>query len=96
MSEPDTTNPTLYAQDGRRVCFTYKNWRGEISRRHVEMHGVFWGPTEWHPESQWVLQAFDLDKREHRLFAMHDISDVTTDAQHKTGPRDNLGAGGRR
>jgi hypothetical protein len=37
---------------------------------------VFWGATEWHPEPQWMLQAFDLEKREHRLFAMRDIKDV--------------------
>jgi predicted DNA-binding transcriptional regulator YafY len=68
--------PALYAQDGRRVKFVYTNWRGETSERQVEMYAVFWGATEWHPEPQWMLQAFDLEKREHRLFAMRDIKDV--------------------
>lgn len=73
MSENQTA---LYAQDGRRVFFTYTNWRGETSERQVEMYAVFWGVTIWHPEPQWMLQAFDIEKREHRIFAMRDIKDV--------------------
>jgi len=31
---------------------------------------VYWGTTEHHPEPQWLLQAFDIEKKEHRVFAM--------------------------
>lgn len=72
----ETKHTALYAGDGRRALFTYVNHRGETSLRDVEMRGVFWGTTDYHPEPGWMLQAFDLDKREHRIFAMKDISDV--------------------
>jgi predicted DNA-binding transcriptional regulator YafY len=75
-SENQTTGPVFYVGDGRRMAFTYRNWRGETATRQVETYGVFWGATEWHPEPGWMLQALDLEKREHRLFAMRDISEV--------------------
>jgi hypothetical protein len=35
------------------------------SRRHGPLSrviGLVYGATEWHPEPQWLLQAFDLEK----------------------------------
>lgn len=69
----------IYANGGQRVWFTYTNWRGETSRRHVAMYGAFWRTTERHPEPQWMLHAFDIEKDEPRIFAMRDIKDVTGD-----------------
>ncbi len=66
----------LYVTAGQRVCFTYTNWRGQTADRHVEMNAVYWGTTEHHPEPQWLLQAFDIEKKEHRVFAMRHIWDV--------------------
>ena len=60
-----------------RVTFTYRNWRGEVSTRTVipEAHGFRFAKSEWHPETQWLLKAWDLQKRDWRTFAMKDISD---------------------
>jgi hypothetical protein len=33
---------------------------------------LWFGTSEWHPEEQWFLQAFDMDKREERDFALRD------------------------
>jgi predicted DNA-binding transcriptional regulator YafY len=59
------------------ISFTYRNYRGETSSRSVEVGSVYWMGTEWHPEPQRILHAFDLDKKEWRDFAMRDMSDVT-------------------
>ncbi len=54
--------------------FTYKNHRGETATRTVSPISVRFGSTEWHPERQWLLKAFDHEKCAEREFAMADIS----------------------
>lgn len=63
---PDMPDPAPFA-------FTYRNWRGEIGERRAIPIGVWFSSTEWHPEPQWLLRAYDCDKRETRDFAMRDI-----------------------
>ena len=40
--------------------------------------------TEWHPEEQWILDAFDLDRNAERSFAFKDIVDWTPQALSST------------
>lgn len=56
------------------VTITYTNWKGEVSVRRIIPRRVWFGKTEWHPDAQWFLEAFDLNKNEERTFAMRDIS----------------------
>lgn len=63
---------------GNNVTFTYKNHRGEISVRLVrpmENNTLVFGSNEFHPEPQWLLRAWDLQKDALRAFAMKDIKD---------------------
>lgn len=53
--------------------FFYRNHRGEEGMRSVIPVAVRFGATEWHPKDQWLLRAFDLEKRAEREFAMADI-----------------------
>ena len=55
------------------LTFTYKNWRGEISTRVVEPQSIWFGKTEYHPEPQWFISAYDLAKKAPRTFAINDI-----------------------
>ncbi|WP_336801693.1 hypothetical protein [Kaistia sp. MMO-174] len=48
----------------------YTNWRGESHLRTIIPRGVWYGATEWHPEPQWLLRAFDIEKQADRDFAM--------------------------
>ena len=59
--------------ENKSVRFKYKNYRGEISWRIVEPISIRFDHTEWHPESQWLLSAFDLEKKSEREFAIKDI-----------------------
>jgi predicted DNA-binding transcriptional regulator YafY len=60
----------------RRIKFTYTNHRGELAQRQVRPVGIVFTATEWRPEPQWLLNAFDMEKRVNRLFAMKDMRNV--------------------
>jgi predicted DNA-binding transcriptional regulator YafY len=51
----------------------YTNWKCETGHRKIVPIRIFWGDTHFHPEKQWLLEAFDVDKGEMRTFAMKDI-----------------------
>jgi predicted DNA-binding transcriptional regulator YafY len=59
----------------KRVKFTYTNWQGETATRHVIPLRIWFGTTPWHPEPQWLLEAFDTVKMARRDFAVRDIKD---------------------
>ena len=67
----DKTDMTA-APDERKITMTYRNWRGEISRRTIQPWGVRFDATDWHPEPQWLLEAWDFDKQAVRDFALAD------------------------
>ena len=56
----------------RSMRFNYTNWRGEDSIRWVTPLSLRWGSSEWHPDPQWLMRAFDHDKGEEREFALRD------------------------
>jgi predicted DNA-binding transcriptional regulator YafY len=56
------------------VRIHYLNWKGEAGERVIQPTRIWFGKDEWHPEPQWLLQAYDLGKHEERTFAMKDIS----------------------
>lgn len=62
----------LYKEESPLV-FEYKNWKGEVGIRKVLPLEVYFSSNEFHQETQWLMDAFDLDKMEERTFAMNDI-----------------------
>lgn len=65
--------------NSQKVTFQYRNWRGEVSRRRVWPVRMYWGSTKWHPDPQWLLEAWDCDKGEYRDFAMKDVSEWSSE-----------------
>ena len=60
--------------DNRQVVrILYTNYRGETTHRRVIPDRIYFGSNEWHPEEQWLLDAYDLDKGARRAFAMKHI-----------------------
>lgn len=57
----------------RAIVIRYTNYRGETSDRKIFPNSIRFAGTEWHPEPQWLLDAFDLEKHADRSFAMKDI-----------------------
>jgi predicted DNA-binding transcriptional regulator YafY len=60
-------------RDKTEVEFYYTNWRGELALRTAIPIKIWFGQTSWHPEEQWFIRAFDVDKGEERDFALVDI-----------------------
>ncbi|SOC45716.1 hypothetical protein SAMN05892877_117105 [Rhizobium subbaraonis] len=52
---------------------TYTNYRGETSVRVLHLVRIWLGSTEWHPEPQLLLSAFDTQKDAYRDFAVKDF-----------------------
>lgn len=63
----------------RNVRILYTNHRGETRIRHILPERLYFGCTDWHPEPQWLLDAFDIDKNALRSFAMKDIQTWSVD-----------------
>jgi predicted DNA-binding transcriptional regulator YafY len=57
----------------KTVSILYTNYRGETAIRKIVPERLWFGKTEWHPQEQWLLDAFDLDKNAARGFAVKDI-----------------------
>jgi predicted DNA-binding transcriptional regulator YafY len=55
------------------VEIDYVNWRGERSKRIISPGILRFAATEWHPEPQWLLSAWDVAKEAPRDFALKDI-----------------------
>ena len=60
-------------EDAKAIRILYTNYRGETSLRTIVPDKIWFGTTEWHPGSQWLLDALDLEKGQNRSFAMKDI-----------------------
>lgn len=55
------------------VTIDYTNHRGERATRQIIPRHMWWGNSKYHPEAQWLLDAFDVEKQAERTFAMKDI-----------------------
>lgn len=66
------------------IKMIYTNYRGETSVRSVTPISVDFGTTDWHPEPQWLMTAYDNDKGAHRAFALRDC-DFTVDDTKEQG-----------
>jgi len=55
------------------VNIVYTNYRNETAVRKVVPKKIWFGGTGWHPEEQWLLDAYDIEKQADRSFAMKDI-----------------------
>jgi predicted DNA-binding transcriptional regulator YafY len=62
--------------NGASLCIVYTNWRGVTSQRYITPIN---GSLRWHegdkfhPKPQWVIDAWDHDKRAIRTFTLLDI-----------------------
>jgi len=60
-------------ENEKSVKILYTNYRGETAIREVIPEKIWFGGTDWHPEPQWLLDAFDVEKDAKRSFAMKDV-----------------------
>lgn len=79
-------------QEAEPVALTYRNWRGEVAERTIIPRRVWFGATDWHPEPQWLLTAFDTEKGADLDFALKDFGQpaLAPAAPVETGLRESL------
>ena len=51
----------------------YTNYKGKTAVRKVLPKEIYFGHTDWHPEDQWLMTAYDIGKKDDRTFAIKDI-----------------------
>lgn len=66
------------------ATFIYTNYRGETAERRIIPLEVWFGSTDWHPEPQWLLKAFDCEKKATRDFALKDFGQPSPSKQELT------------
>lgn len=60
------------------ICFTYKNYKGITAIRNAIPKSLEYKSTKYHPKTQWILTAFDINKEEMRDFALEDCDFAAT------------------
>lgn len=55
------------------VVIDYTNWRGERSTRTIIPQELIYSSNNYHPEPQYLLVAWDVEKDAERTFAFNDI-----------------------
>lgn len=53
--------------------FRYRNHRGEEGWRSVRPLRLWFGACEWHGAEQWLMDAWDEDRKAERTYALRDI-----------------------
>lgn len=61
----------------REVIVDYTNHAGVRAKRRIEPIAFHFKETKWHPEPQWIVHAFDVEKSVMRFFALKDIHSWT-------------------
>jgi hypothetical protein len=60
----------------KAIKVTYTNWRGERAVRSIVPIEIYWGKTEYHPQEQWLLRVFDVERNAERIYAFKEIEQV--------------------
>lgn len=66
IAKPDTA---------KAIKVRYKNWRGEVANRTIIPQELYWGTTEYHPQEQWLLKVWDVDRNAERVYALQEIEE---------------------
>lgn len=58
---------------GDSFAVHYTNYKGVRKKRNILPTSLWFGSTKHHPEDQWILTVWDLEKGDYRDFALKDI-----------------------
>jgi predicted DNA-binding transcriptional regulator YafY len=66
----------------KEVWIDYTNHRGERAWRHILPMStpLLFENSQWHPDTQWVMEAIDLDRNVMRDFALASVHQWRTSA----------------
>lgn len=52
----------------------YTNYRGEKGIRTIVPISFYFGSTEYHPQEQWLVKLWDVDRQAERVYALKEIT----------------------
>jgi hypothetical protein len=64
---------TIGFKEPSGIRFNYTNYKGETEDRHVRPISMRFGTSLWHTEPQWLVKAWDFDRKQYREFALADM-----------------------
>lgn len=82
------SEPAPDAIPNAAVMIDYTNYRGERGLRRVIPDQIFFGSNEWHPEPQWLMLAYDCEKKAERIFSVRDIHSWRVPSLQSNSERD--------
>jgi len=60
------------------VLFAYTDYLGKLSVRRAIPKRFWHGSTQYHPNEQWIMTAYDMDTEKDRDFALSGCHFMTT------------------
>lgn len=60
----------------KTIKIKYTNYRGETRDRVINPDHIWFGSTEWHPEDQWLMSCWDVEKGAARTLALRGIEKI--------------------
>lgn len=84
----ETHDLGIYPPTEKTLKFNYVNYRGVRSVRTATPREFYFGSTDYHPEKQWLMRAFDHDKEALRIFALKDCGFLAGDIEPVRGTID--------
>lgn len=52
----------------------YTNYRGEAAVRTIVPIRFYFGKTEYHPEEQWLVELWDIERGAIRIYALKEVT----------------------
>lgn len=68
----------------RIVRIDYTNWEGKRAIRRIKPKFIYYGHTKFHLTEQWLLKAYDVDKKDWRRFPLLNIHSWLEDNEEET------------
>ena len=75
------TTPEGKPDVGPKISLLYNNWRGETGRRTVSPVGIWYGVTEYHKKTGWLLHVWDWDKGDWRDYELAACNFITPETE---------------
>lgn len=66
----------------RSIKVKYKNWKGETSIRIIIPEQIHYGHTAYHPQDQWLLDVWDIEKDAQRTYSMMNIIEFIKEEEY--------------
>lgn len=64
--------------DNQALKIDYTNYQGKRAWRFVKPLGISFKSTMHHPQAQWLMTVFDLEKNAVREFALTSVHQIVT------------------